>query len=88
MKHRFISTATTKCSVRLWILFSCLAILQPTLVLASDDWFRGLDLERGVSEANLVLVARVAEVTETKLTLGGKVEQSLQQFKFEPLQVL
>jgi HEAT repeat protein len=45
-------------------------------------------LEQAVSEASLVMVARVAEVREIKLTLGGKVEQSLQQFKFEPLQVL
>ena len=88
MKHRFISTATTKRSVHLWILFSCLVILQSRVVLARDEWFRGLDLEQATSEANLVLVARVVEVTEIKLTLGGKVEQSLQQFKFEPLQVL
>lgn len=88
MKHRFLSTATTKRSVGFWILFSFLAILQPRLVLARDEWFRGLDLEQAVSEASLVLVARVAEITETKLILGGKVEQSLQQFQFEPLQVL
>jgi HEAT repeat protein len=87
MKHRFIST-TTKRSVHFWILFSCLVILQSRVVLARDEWFRGLDLEQATSRANLVLVARVVEVTETKLTLGGKVEQSLQQFKFEPLQVL
>ena len=88
MKHRFSSTATRKRSICLWILISYFAILQPRFALANEEWLRGLDLEKGLSEASLVLVARVAEVTETKLTLGGKVERSLQQFKFEPLQVL
>ena len=88
MKYRVLITATTKRSVGFWILFGILAILQPRLVLARDEWFRGLDLEPALSESSLVMIARVAEVTETKLTLGGKLEQSLQQFKFEPLQVL
>ena len=74
--------------IHLLILLGYLTILQSQPSFAREEWFRGLDLEPGVSEASLVLVARVAEVTETKLTLGGKVEQSLRQFKFEPLQVL
>jgi hypothetical protein len=63
-------------------------ITPQSRAFAREEWFRGLDLEQGVPEASLILVARVGEVTETKLTLGGKVEQSLQQFKFEPLQAL
>jgi len=65
----------------------CFLTLQ-SQSFARDEWFRGLDLESGVSQASLIMVARVTEVTETKLTLGGKVEQSLQQFRFEPLQTL
>ena len=88
MKHVFLSTFTSKHFIRLLMLLGYLTILQSQYVFAREEWFRGLDLEQGVSQASLVLVARVAEVTETKLTLGGKVEQSLRQFKFQPLQVL
>jgi HEAT repeat protein len=87
MKHRFLVTVISKYSLCLLIFLNCLA-LQPRAGLAREEWFRGLDLEQGISDASLVLVARVGDVTETKLTLGGKVEQSLQQFKFEPVQVL
>ena len=61
----------------LLMLLNCLATLQSRPAFAREEWFRGLDLEPGVSEASLVLVARVAEVTETKLTLGGKVDRLL-----------
>ena len=88
MKHRFLSTVISKKSIYLLMFLNCLATLQSRPAFAREEWFRGLDLEQGVSEASLVLVARVGEVTETKLTLGGKVEQSLQQFKFEPLHAL
>jgi HEAT repeat protein len=88
MMRRFLPTVPSKHSIYLLIFLNCLAGLQSRAAFAREEWFRGLDLEPGVSEASLVLVARVAEVTETKLTLGGKVEESLQQFKFEPLQVL
>jgi HEAT repeat protein len=68
-------------------LFS-LSLLGPTLTFAREEWYRGLDLENSVGKASLVLVARVANVSETKLILGGKAERALQQFQFEPVQVL
>ncbi len=68
-------------------LFS-LSLLCPTLTFAREEWYRGLDLENAVGKASLVLVARVANVSETKLILGGKAERALQQFQFEPVQVL
>jgi hypothetical protein len=52
-----------------------------------EEWFRGLDLEQAV-HADLILVARVAEVGESKIVFGGKAERSLQQFKFEPVRTL
>src|SRR5260370_218380 len=55
---------------------------------AHDEWFRGLDLEPALSEASLVLVARVVDVSETKIVMGGKVERALLQFKFAPVLVL
>ena len=55
---------------------------------AHDEWFRRLDLEPSLSEASLVLVARVVDVSETKIVMGGKVESALLQFKFAPVLVL
>jgi len=55
---------------------------------AHEEWFRGLDLEPALGEASLVMVARVVDVSETKIILGGKAETTLLQFKFAPVQVL
>jgi HEAT repeat protein len=55
---------------------------------ARDEWFRGLDLEAGVAGADLILVARVADVSEMKMTFGGKAERATQQFKFQPVRTL
>jgi HEAT repeat len=55
---------------------------------AHDEWFRGLDLERALREASLVMVARVVDVSETRILVGGKAETTLRQFKFAPAQVL
>jgi len=49
---------------------------------AHDEWFRRLDLEPSLSEASLVLVARVVDVSETKIVMGGKVESALLQCKW------
>jgi HEAT repeat protein len=55
---------------------------------AHDDWFRGLDLEPALGDASLVLVARVVDVSETRIMMGGKGESALLQFKFAPVLVL
>ncbi len=60
----------------------------PTKSFAKDELFRGLDLEPALGEASLVLVGRVVDVSETKITMGGKGERSLLQFTFEPVLVL
>src|ERR1700683_1596179 len=55
---------------------------------AHDEWFRGLDLEPALADASLVLVARVVDVSETSIMMGGKSETALLQFKFAPVLVL
>jgi hypothetical protein len=55
---------------------------------ARDEWFRGLDLEGAVARSDLVIVARVDEVSERKIIYGGKSEQVSQQFKFAPVRTL
>lgn len=88
MKREFqIKTFRKLCAFLLLGLF-CLLHSAGSILFARDEWFRRLDLERGLAEASLVLAARVGEITETKLIMGGKGEQFLKQFKFEPLKVL
>ncbi|HEV2492070.1 MAG TPA: HEAT repeat domain-containing protein [Terriglobia bacterium] len=41
-----------------------------------------------MGKASLVMVARVADVSETKIMVGGKAETTLLQFKFTPVLVL
>ncbi len=53
-----------------------------------EEWFRGLDLEPALGESSLVMVARVAEVRTTKISVGGKGERSLYEYRFVPMMVL
>src|SRR3989442_6112431 len=55
---------------------------------ARGEWYRGLDLEEAVRASDLILVARVAEVSEAKTVSGGKAEYTTQQIKFEPVRTL
>jgi hypothetical protein len=68
------------------VLFVLLA--WPAKSVAHDEWFRDLDLEPVLSEASLVLVGRVADVSSTVITTGGKGEFTLLQFKFVPVLTL
>ncbi len=52
-----------------------------------EEWYRGLDLEPA-AQADLILVARVAEVGEQKMVLGGKAERITVQFTFTPVRTL
>lgn len=79
MNRRKIPVAT-----RLLLLF----LLGAPRSLAHDEWYRGLDLESALANSGLVLVARVTDVSETKLGVGGKGERSLLQYKFQPVSVL
>ena len=68
------------------LLFVLLA--WPAKSVAHDEWFRDLDLEPMLSEAGLVLAGRVADVSSTVITAGGKREFTLLQFKFVPVLTL
>src|SRR5437899_4876124 len=68
------------------LLFVLLA--WPAKSVAHDEWFRDLGLEPMLREAGLVLAGRVADVTSTVITAGGKREFTLLQFKFVPVLTL
>lgn len=65
-----------------------LLALSHSIAPAAADWYRGLDLERAIAHADLIVVARVADVIETAVVHGGKGETVLQQFVFEPVRTL
>ena len=46
------------------------------------------DLEPAVAQAELILVARLVDVTETKIVSGGRDEQVTQQYRLEPVEVV
>jgi hypothetical protein len=47
-----------------------------------------LDLEFAVTQAELILAARLVDVTETKIVHGGRDVQVTEQYRFEPIRVL
>jgi HEAT repeat protein len=52
-----------------------------------EEWYRGLDLEPA-AQADLILVARVAEIGEQKMVYGGKTERVSVQLTFTPVRTL
>src|SRR5678815_2050409 len=57
-------------------------------VAPREEWFHGLELEDAAGRAELILAARIEEVSEIRLVFGGKAESSMQQYRLEPLRVL
>jgi HEAT repeat protein len=47
-----------------------------------------LDLEDAIARAELILVVRLAEMSESKVVHGGKTEVVTQQFRFEPVRTI
>ncbi|AGA31265.1 HEAT repeat domain-containing protein [Singulisphaera acidiphila] len=47
-----------------------------------------LDLEAPIMQAELILVVRLVDMTESKLVYGGKTEVVTQQFRFEPVRTI
>lgn len=71
------------------VLLLVLLSFSSSSVAAREVWYRGLDLESRLKQAELVVVVRVAEVTEIKVVVGGKGQQPvLQQFTFQPVRTL
>ncbi len=65
-----------------------LLLFLAVTVHARDQWFRHFHLEPTVARADLVLIVRVAEVSETKIIQAGKGESTLVQFPFTPARTL
>jgi HEAT repeat protein len=63
-------------------------LFSATATFAKEEWHRGPDLEHPITTSDLILVARIGEIGETKTVSGGKAEYTIQQIKFEPVRTL
>jgi hypothetical protein len=55
---------------------------------AGQAGFEGWDLESGVAQAHLVMVARVVRISAVTVVEGAKTDLSLREYRFEPVRVL
>lgn len=60
----------------------------PVTTVAKEDRQRGPDLENPIMSSDLILVARIGDISEAKTVSGGKAEYTIQQIKFEPVRTL
>ena len=60
----------------------------PDSIEPRHEWFRDLDIETAVAQSELILVARIDEVKEIPLPVGGKGESAMLQIQFRPVRVL
>jgi HEAT repeat protein len=66
-----------------------IAILTPTCRGASvPEGFEGWDLEPGVAQAHLVMVARVASISQLTVVEGAKTDVAIREYRFEPIRRL
>lgn len=52
------------------------------------DGFEGWNLEPGVGQAHLVMVARVASISRLTVVEGAKTDVALREYRFQPVQLL
>ena len=69
-----------------WITLVCAS--SCALGHASDEWFESWSMERRISNAQLVLVARVVGVSELTLVEGAKIDTTLREYQFQPVSTL
>src|SRR5947208_11744373 len=55
---------------------------------SAQDGFEGWHLEPGVGEAHLVMVARVASVSQVTVVEGAKTDTALREYRFQPIRRL
>src|SRR6516162_743190 len=65
------------------------AIFAPACRAASaPEGFEGWDLEPGVAQAHLVMVARVASISRLTVVEGAKTDLAIREYRFEPIRRL
>jgi hypothetical protein len=66
-----------------------LAVFTPACrAAAAPEGFEGWDLEPGVAQAHLVMVARVASISRLTVVEGAKTDLAIREYRFEPIRRL
>jgi hypothetical protein len=60
---------------------------QESGIVSGND-FEGWDLEPGVAQAHLVMVARVASISRLTVVEGAKTDVAIREYRFEPIRRL
>src|SRR5438105_10998845 len=55
---------------------------------SAQEGFEGWNLEPGVGQAHLVMVARVASISQLTVVEGAKTDVSLREYRFQPIRKL
>lgn len=55
---------------------------------SAQEGFEGWNLEPGVSQAHLVMVARVASIGRLTVVEGAKTDVTLREYRFQPVRLL
>src|ERR1700736_4849485 len=55
---------------------------------SAPEGFEGWDLEPGVAQAHLVMVARVASISRLTVVEGAKTDVAIREYRFEPIRRL
>ncbi len=63
-------------------------VLAATVPAFAQQEFEGWNLEPGISEAHLVMVARVTSISRVTVVEGAKTDIALREFRFQPVRVL
>ncbi len=75
-----------------WAAIYCVTALAPLVfdlsAQARGEWQRHLDLEQAIMSSDMILVARIGEIGESKTVSGGKAEYTIQQINFQPVRTL
>src|SRR4051812_44823569 len=60
----------------------------PCLTASAEETFEGWNLEPGVSQAQLVMVARVASISRVTVVEGAKTDMALREYRFQSVRIL
>src|SRR5688572_5262783 len=76
---------------RIWVALIVVAVLSTCASASSDqeiEDFEDWNLEPGLGQAHLVMVARVESISQVTIVEGAKTDVPLREFRFQPVKRL
>ncbi len=83
--HRLLHSSRIHLGV---IGFAVLMVCRFASAQVADEEFEGWNLEPGVGQAHLVMVARVASISQVTIVEGAKTDLALREYRFQPVRRL